>query len=41
MCTCNEGYQTHHDDPTSCVGMTESDHYSYICFAICYCGKII
>ena len=21
ICTCNEGYQTHHDDPTSCFGM--------------------
>ena len=21
ICTCNEGYQTHHDDPTFCVGM--------------------
>ena len=23
ICTCNEGYQTHHDDPTFCVGMTD------------------
>ena len=20
-CTCNQGYQTHHEDPTYCVGM--------------------
>ena len=21
ICTCHEGYQTHHEDPTFCVGM--------------------
>jgi len=29
ICTCNEGYQTHRDDPTFCVGITESDHNNY------------
>ena len=24
ICNCHEGYQTHHDDPTSCVGMLYS-----------------
>ena len=22
ICTCNEGYQTHHNDPRYCVGMS-------------------
>ena len=21
ICTCNDGYQIHYDDPTQCVGM--------------------
>ena len=26
ICTCNEGYQTHHNDPTFCVGLLITLH---------------
>ena len=31
ICTCNEGYQNHHSDPSYCVGMSTSVNYIIIC----------
>ena len=46
ICTCNEGYQNHHSDPSYCVGMRTSVNYNYkyekgthalsVCLSVCY-----
>ena len=35
ICTCNEGYQTHHSDPTFCVGLLLTSYDLTMLICIC------